>query len=61
MVTGVFWVEMTIPFPGFALVRPPATLYSMVTLLDVYQSCRGSKFSFLTMAEALEVGLKSAC
>lgn len=50
---------MTVPFLGFALVRPQATLYSMVTLLDVCLSCRGSKFSFLTMAEALEVGLNS--
>ena len=48
-----------IPPLGFASVRPPAILYSMVTLLDIRLSCRGAKFSFLTRDEALEVGLKS--
>ena len=54
-----FWVGIRNPSLGFALIRPPAILYSMMTLLDMRLSCRGSTLSSLTRAEALEVGLKS--
>ena len=45
-----FGVGIRVPSLGFASIRPPAVLYSMMTLLDARLSCRGSKFSVLTKA-----------
>ena len=54
-----FWVRIRVPSLGFASIRPPAILYSMLTFLEVRLSCRGSRFSILIRAQALEVELKS--